>query len=533
MANENKNVISAFFEAENDSAANIDKKMLSKYSSIAVKSFHTRVLDGKELSIPAIAQFATSILNGVQVYETLFFVNVLRINMIYVTAIKALISIYDVLNDPLIGIAYDRTRTRYGKARPFLLLGAVPYFLVTAFMYSGAVFMKNPSGDDPKKIMFVFIMLFLKETFATMYNLPKNNLLSLMTANPKDRISVGLLNSYLSEAGSTIVYAIFLPLMEMNNKGYINLPMSWLFTILAWFAASIGIVCNVSAAVCCKERVMLQTKPAPIEKSVLYVLKNKYMLRNFAANFVTSWWSNGGYSWDVVTQQEIFGGTFYTVLAMAPYNIIDVISVTFIPKFAEFFKNNNRNELIALRLWDILCVCGMWAAIPFVDRRWIAIAIYCLFYGMTGVNNGPANVVEGEIGREINDYTEYVTGERPDGTIEILTNLILRVTAPLNALFTIFLFKWSGYDTTLPMLPWSQGNKVVYQKVWFLYNGINILPRVIKVIPYFWYDIVGEKREQMYIELNERRALLASNGNEFEEGVNEIIEMLSETERSK
>ena len=60
MAKKGKNVIGAFFEAESASAASIDKKTLSKYSDIAVKSFHTRVLDGKELSIPAIAQFATS-----------------------------------------------------------------------------------------------------------------------------------------------------------------------------------------------------------------------------------------------------------------------------------------------------------------------------------------------------------------------------------------------------------------------------------------------------------------------------------------
>ncbi|MBQ2306803.1 MAG: hypothetical protein II184_04740, partial [Clostridia bacterium] len=84
MANDNKHVINAFFEAESASAASIDKKTLSRYSAIAVRSFHTRVLDGRELSIPAVAQFATSILNGVQVYETLFFVNVLRINMVYI-----------------------------------------------------------------------------------------------------------------------------------------------------------------------------------------------------------------------------------------------------------------------------------------------------------------------------------------------------------------------------------------------------------------------------------------------------------------
>ena len=59
------------------------------------------------------------------------------------------------------------------------------------------------------------------------------------------------------------------------------------------------------------------------------------------------------------------------------------------------------------------------------------------------------------------------------------------------------------------MLPWSQGSKVVYQRVWFLYTGIHIIPTFVHMIPYFFYDLVGEKREKMYIALNERRALLA------------------------
>ena len=167
--------------------------------------------------------------------------------------------------------------------------------------------------------------------------------------------------------------------------------------------------------------------------------------------------------------------------------------------------------------------------IPFIDKKWAAVGICAFFYALTGVDNGPANVVEVEIGGDVSDYTEYVTGERPDGTIGIVPNLILRVTAPLNEMFTIFLFKWSGYDTTLPMLPWAQINKVVSRKVWFLFNGIDLLPRIIKVIPYFFCDLVGGKREQMYIGLNERRALPAGKNDGFDEGVNEIIEMRSDT----
>lgn len=528
MAEEQKSTIRAFFDAEDNSAASLDKQKLNKYSNIAVKMFHTPVLDGKELAVPAIAQFATKVLKGVEIYETLYFVNVLKINMLYVTAIKALIGIYDVLNDPLMGIAYDRTRTRWGKARPYILFGALPYFVATAIMYSGALFLRNPSGNDPKKIMFVFIMLFIKETFSTIYNIPRDNILTLMTPNPKDRINVNLLQTYIGEWGSQLVYAIFLPLMELNNKGYISLPMSSLFAILAWIAAGIGIAGNIAMAITCKERVMLQQKPAPVEKSIFYVLKNKYMLRNFIANFSTSWWADGGYSWDVVSQQEILGGTIWSFIAYTPYNILDPVSVAFIPKFAKWFKNNNRNELIALRMWDVVCVVGMWSAIPFIDKKFVVMIIYAIFYGLNAVNNGPANVVEGEIGREISDYTEYMTGERPDGSVNILTNLITKITAPLNAILTVMLFKWSGYDTTIDMLPWSQGNKKVYQKVWFLFNGINVLPRIVKVIPYFFYDLVGEKREKMYVELNERRALMAKKTEGMDDEVDEMIEMLAE-----
>ncbi len=69
------------------------------------------------------------------------------------------------------------------------------------------------------------------------------------------------------------------------------------------------------------------------------------------------------------------------------------------------------------------------------------------------------HVIEAEVNREIADYTEYVTGERPDGSIEVLTNLIGKVTAPLGAsllgCFTGGATKWSImllYETGILLL---------------------------------------------------------------------------------
>ena len=511
------NIAEWVFSAEKDSAVKLGEQKLGKYNDIAVRMFHTPVLTPREMLLPAIGQFAAKLLKGL----------VLKIDMTYVTLILLLISIYDVLNNPLMGAAYDHTRTRWGKARPYIVFGSIPYFLSTIALYSGAMFFRGTTGNDPKKIIFVFVILFIQETFATIYGIPRDNMTTLQTPNPKDRITVGLLNQYIGEAGSQLIYLIFLPLMEMNNKNIIKLPMPVLFAVLSTFACSVGALGNIAMAIGCKERIVLQPKPAPITKSIFYILKNKYLMRCFIARFATSWWSGGGYSWDVVTQQEIFGGSIPSFLAYAPYNALDPISVTFIPKFQKFFKNN-RTAILTLRSWDLLCVIGLCAfGIPFVQNRVVICIVYAIFYGLNALNNGPANVFEAEVGREMSDYTEYVTGERPDGTINILTDLITKITMPLSSLLTIKLFKWTKYDTTIPMLPWSQGNRTVYQKVYFLFVGIHFLPQVINMIPFFFYDLVGEKREKMYIALNERRALLAEEDPD-QKAIEEMTEALSE-----
>ena len=521
-------VVKVLFEAEDNSAANIQKEQLGKYSEIAIKMFHTRVLTMREMLFPAFGELAAKFTKAIEGYRVMYFTDVLHINYTYVILITTLIGIYDVLNNPLMGMAYDKTRTRWGKARPYVVFGAIPYFACTAVLYSGAMVMGNTSPNDPKKILFVFIVLFLQETFSTIYSIPRDNMTTLMTPNPEDRIMVGLLNSYIGDLGAGVVYLIIPPLMELNNKGYINLPLSHVFMYVSLLTSVIGSAGNIAMAFGCRERILLQQKPAPITKTMFYVLKNKYAMRNFAATFAVSWWRDGNYNWDVVTQQEIFGGSIPSFMAELPKNILNTVSVTFIPKFKKIFKNNNKVAVIVLRFWDLITLvleCIFIIPIMSKEKRWAIVGIFATFYGINALNNGPANVFEAELGREINDYTEYVTGERPDGTFGILTGLIGKIMDPIGGLFNIAVMKWSGYDQSIPKTPWSQGDRHVYQKVFFLYRGINLLPKVVGVIPYFFYDLVGEKREQMYIALNERRALMAQDA---KTDIDELLDTIEE-----
>ena len=508
---EPRNILRRAFAAEEASAAALGQEALGRHAAIAKRMFHTPVLTVRELFSPGVAELAAAIARGVDVYRAMYFVSVLRLDMLYVAAILTLIGIWDVLNDPIAGILYDKTRTRWGKSRPFLLLGPLPMYLSTALLYCGGLFFPNDNTGDPRKILFVFLMLFAEDLFKTLYNPAKGNYLALMTPNPDDRIRVGLVTRYTDIIGARIVFIFVLPIVDLNAHGYTNISMASVFAVLAVFAAVAGMAGSLALTFGTRERVLMQPKPADTHKALFYMLKNKYAMRNFAASFATAWYGTGGYSWDVVTQMEIMGGVIPSFLSNLPYEIINFASVAFVPLAVKRFGQNKRGGMLFFTTLDILrsglqCLCG----VLLIRRPFWFCVVFALFWAINAADNAPGSVIEGEMNREISDYTEYMTGERPDGTQGLLPGLIMKVMAPLNALFTVAVFRWSGYNPLIPMGPYAQNNFAVYQKVYFLYVFAGCLPALARLVPLLFYDLVGEKRENMYLALNERRAMIAA-----------------------
>jgi len=529
------------FGAEENSAAKMDPGKLSAFQKIAARMYHTPQLSAREVGVPALARAGRQIsemINGT--YRTFFFVSVLRLDMVYVTLILTLIGIYDVLNNPLMGIAYDRTRTRWGKARPYVFLAPLFYFSSTALLFCGRLFFDNDIMDDPRKILFVFSVLFLQETFSTIYAIPTDNYLTLMSPNPKDRMGVGLWEAFAKRWSGDFLAALIMPLLDLARSGKIDMSPGVIFAGFGMVAALIGTSGSMLVAINCRERIILQPKPAPISKSLFYILKNKYMLRNFAADLASGWWSNGGYTWDVVTQLEIFGGVMRTWMWYMPRQILPIVSLSLVERFKKMFGGSYRKTIIFMRVWDTLSdlIAAFVGLKTNAVRTWWKVGLlFGFFDGVNCLNDAPSTVLEGEINREISDYTEYMTGERPDGTIGLLTGLISKVTDPIKALVTIAVFKWSDYDPNIAgNRAWSQQrvqeNQTMYSRVFFLYKFSNLASFVFKIIPLFFYDIEGKKKEEMYTALNERRALIA-NDNTLPEEMAAMIEMMAEKEMAE
>ena len=524
------------FGAEENSAAKMDPEKLGRFQRIAARMYNTPQLSAREVGMPAIARAGRQIsemINGT--YRTFFFVSVLRLDMIYVTLILTLIGIYDVLNNPLMGIAFDRTRTRWGKARPYVALAPLLYFSSTALLFCGRLFFDNDITDDPRKILFVFVVLFIQETFSTIYSIPNGTYVTLMTPNPKDRMAVGLWESYANRWSGDFLAALIMPLLDLARHGLIQASPGVIFAGFGMISALLGTGGSILVAINCRERILLQPNPAPITKTMFYILKNKYMMRNFAASLASGWWSNGGYTWDVVTQLEIFGGVLRTWMWYMPRQIMPIVSLSLVERFKKMFGGSYRKTIILMRVWDTVSdLTAAFLGSKMVGTWWKAGLVFAIFDGLNCTNDAPSTMLEGEINREIGDYTEYMTGERPDGTIGLLTGLIGKVTDPIKALVTIAVFKWSGYDPNIAgNRPWSQDrvreNGTMYSRVYFLYKFSNLASFVFNMIPLFFYDIEGKKKEEMYTALNERRALIA-NQHTMSDEMAAMIEMMSAEE---
>jgi len=526
------------FGAEEHSAAKMGQEKLNRFQNIATRMFHTPVLSAKEIGIPAISRAGRQISEMINdTYRTFYFVSVLRLDMVYVVLIGTLLGVYNTLIRPLMGIAYDKTRTRWGKARPYTVFGPLFYYGATALMFCARLFIDNDITDDPRKILFVFITMMIRDTFSLIYKLPLDSYLSLMTPNPKDRMSVGLWQTYAYKWSGDFLAAMLMPLLDMARSGWIKVSPAVIFATFGIIAAFIGTGGGLLLSLTCRERIMLQPTPAPTSKSLFYILKNKYAMRGFFLGLAGSWWSKGGYPWDVVQQLEIFGGVIRTFPWYMPRQIMQIVSLSLVEPFKRMFGGNYRKTVMFMRIWDMFfgsCAgaLGMLWPKQIVGTWWKAGLIFAIFDGLIVSNDAPSDIMEAELGRRASDYTEYVTGERPDGTFGLITMFAGKITDPLRALTTIAVFRWTGYDSNIAAnKPWSQDrvreNITMYSKVFLLENFSDLVPWLLNFIYLVFFDLEGKKMEDMYTALNERRALIAKESAMSEE-VAAMVEILAE-----
>lgn len=127
------------------------------------------------------------VFQGVNILLLYFYTDVVGLSPATVGTIFVAVRIWDAFNDPLMGILADRTQTRHGKYRPYLLWMAVPFGLITFLTFAA------PSLSEPLKVAYAAVTYLLLMMIYTAINVPYSALMGVMTSDSEQRT---ILSSY-------------------------------------------------------------------------------------------------------------------------------------------------------------------------------------------------------------------------------------------------------------------------------------------------------------------------------------------------
>jgi GPH family glycoside/pentoside/hexuronide:cation symporter len=153
-----------------------------------------------------------------------FFTDVARLDPAWAGAIVLINRIWDAFNDPLIGWLSDRTVTRWGRRRPWILAGALPFGL-TFFL----LWVVPPFGDTGKFIYYVIVTLLLDTAF-TIVNVPYTALTPELTRDYDERTSLNSFRFAFSVGGalvSLVLHPIIVGRFADPRTGYLVSGLIW------------------------------------------------------------------------------------------------------------------------------------------------------------------------------------------------------------------------------------------------------------------------------------------------------------------
>ncbi|MCG8557923.1 MAG: MFS transporter [Proteobacteria bacterium] len=358
-----------------------------------------------------------------------YYTDVYGLEAATVTAIFLFVRIFDAITDPLMGAIVDRTNSRWGKYRPFLLFLCVPYAVMSVVVFT------VPDLDMEGKILYAYATYAGLMVLFTATNIPYFALGSVMTADPKERVSMNSYRFVAATGGGLVVTALLIPLADFLGKGDKALGYRLAMTVMAVLSVMLFLVCFGST----RERV----KPAnvglrDIQSDLMQVFRNDQWVLLGLAVFV------------MVTAQTVKGTTGVYYLT---YYADDAASL--VPLFLSLwmiggmlgsaFANRLTLLICKKRAWVMLCLISavLSAATYLIAPSWIAVIMGMQFF--VGFFNQMMAPLIFSTMAEVTDYGELKNKRRLDGLISSFTLFSLKVGLALGGGLATHLLAGYGY----------------------------------------------------------------------------------------
>lgn len=474
----------------------------------------------------SLAQFASSAVTGlVQGYLLFFYTVCVGISPAAVGTMFLVSKIFDGLNDPIMGVIVDRTRTKWGKMRPYLFGAAIPWGILTIIMFMPGIY---TSMNGAGKVAFMWITYLLYSILGTAVGVPLNGLPAVASPNTDERakiISISRILGSIGEQSALVLLTLFLIITQDNY------PSSYM--LMALIIGILGPLFMVLGAKFVKERLEPTSRTPNVLEGFKYLFKNKQFLLLICSNLLT-FFRNFVSAMIIYAVSYIYANGSLQIIFSLPGAVASMIGMMLAPKMRKLM--DSKRLFILATIWHSVALALIFFIYIIGGKAWWLVAIL-MFIAMIPV--GILNVIPHLMATDTLDYWEDKTGDRCEGITFSLMSLRSKISSGLKDYTMSYLLVFFGFSQALPFLSDHTPVQSDFTKLG-LFSIYTIIPAVlnlISIVPILFYKLSGKKMAEIQGRLAVKRLedakRLEGIVDEEVKGESDVYSVVAEEERKQ
>ena len=346
-----------------------------------------------------------------EVFLVYYYTDIFGLNPAAMGTMFLVANLWDAINDPLMGAIADRTNTKNGKYRPYLLWFAIPYGLTGWLIFANFEFLNDPG----LKLIYAYATFILFKMVYTAINVPYSAMMGVISADAEDRQELGRFRFLGAFGGGFLIFLTVRPLVELLGKEDEALG----FQLTMGLFGIISILCFYICYKTTRERITAQNdaNKVTIKEDLLFLIKNKPWIIMFVAGILTltnvvlrgsvtihyceyylGWGSQKVFLWMDITTLFLSTGT---IAFIAGCYMTKMVLSHFTKKFA----------LTALTIINAIGIFIFFIVPPEATTTLFTLNLFCSFIA------GPTPAIVWALYTDVADYGEWKYGRRATGLV--------------------------------------------------------------------------------------------------------------------
>lgn len=383
----------------------------------------------------------------------------------------------DGISDVIFGTFIDRTHSKMGKARPWMLYSYIGNALCLIALFA----IPESIGEAAQYVYFFIAYTLLNAVFYTANNISYSALTSLITRNGAERVQLGTFRFIFSTAANLFVSNATLKLVEYFGSG----AAGWRNVAILY--AVIGLIVNTFSVFSVKElpeEAPAAGEEAPKAQKVSLIDTLKTLLKNpyfdmlamiYVLGYLSVALSMGVavYYFMYIMGDANLYGTFMTM-----YSIPSVVGLIIVPFLVKKFNSIRNVNLVSFIIQVLFRVLFVFAA---VMKNMPAMLV---LYGLCSLTNCSMMGTFNALVAEASEYTTHKTGKKLDGSMYSCTSFGMKVGSGLGSGISGWLLAASGFDAAAAVQSAACNNMLI-----FMFAGIPLIVTIATAVIYYFLKV--------------------------------------------